>query len=216
MKRIALIILSLSLLCQAAAAQQTWFCSEAGTRLTYVQKDAAGALQNGTMQYAVRDVQKSGSVTRIGYDVIVTDVAGASKTFTGSCAQTDGKSFTQDAGAFMGQFGSGLDVKGGAPAIPETPSVGAGAEDCSIVIDALMADARYSNIRFTRHEQVTTLAGTFDCWCLEYDVKGTVAFISIDTKVEQWMAKGVGDVKVVTKSKNGKVQNIKELVNIVK
>ena len=150
MKRIALIILSLSLLCQAAAAQQTWFCSEAGTRLTYVQKDAAGALQNGTMQYAVRDVQQTGSVTRIGYDVIVTDVAGASKTFTGSCAQTDGKSFTQDAGAFMGQFGTGLDVKGGAPAIPETPSVGAAAEDCSIVIDALMADARYSNIRFTK------------------------------------------------------------------
>ena len=43
-----------------------------------------------------------------------------------------------------------------------------------------------------------------------------MAFINIDTKVEQWMAKGVGDVLVITKNKGGKVQNVKELVNIVK
>ena len=116
----------------------------------------------------------------------------------------------------MGQFNKDLEIKGSAPAIPENPVIGDKIADCAISIESLMANCSYSNIRFTKHEQISTLAGTFDCWCLEYDVRGTVAFINIDTKVEQWMAKGVGDVLVITKSKGGKVQNVKELINIVK
>ena len=199
----------------AFASAQTWFCTEPGTRVSYIQKDAIGAPQNGSVQYAIRDVVRDGSQTTITYDVTVADKSGASVPHPGCIARTDGKAFISDAGAIMGQFDKSLDIKGSAPAIPETPVIGEKIADSSISIESLMADASYTNIRFTKHEQITTLAGTFDCWCLEYDVRANVAFIKVDTKVEQWMAKGVGDVLVVTK-KGGKVQNVKELVNIVK
>lgn len=209
-------ILSVMLAFSAYASAQTWFCTEPGTRVSYIQKDAIGAPQNGAVQYAIKDVARTGSSTAITYDVTVADKSGASVSHPGCVAKSDGKAFTADAGAAMGQFDKGLDIKGSAPGIPENPVIGEKIADTSISIESLMANVSYTNIRFTKHEQVTTLAGSFDCWCLEYDVRGTVAFINLDTKVEQWMAKGVGEVLVITRNKGGKVQNVKELVNIVK
>lgn len=209
-------IFALVLACSAFASAQTWFCTEPGTRVSYIQKDAIGAPQNGAVQYAIKDVAREGTSTVINYDVTVADKSGASVAHPGCVAKTDGKVFTADAGAAMGQFDRSLDIKGSAPRIPENPVIGEKIADTSISIESLMANVSYSNIRFTKHEQISTLAGTFDCWCLEYDVRGTVAFINLDTRVEQWMAKGVGDVLVVIKNKGGKVQNVKELVNIVK
>lgn len=215
MKRIISIFGLLLAVCAGASAQ-TWFCTEPGTRVSYIQKDAIGAPQNGAIQYAIKDVARDGSKTTITYDVTVADKAGVSVAHPGCVAKSDGKVFTADASDIMGQFDKNLEIKGGAPAIPENPVIGEKIADAAISIESLMANCSYSNIRFTKHEQITTLAGTFDCWCLEYDARGTVAFINIDTKVEQWMAKGIGDVLVITKNKGGKVQNVKELVNIVK
>lgn len=209
-------IFALMLAFSAFASAQTWFSTEPGTRISYIQKDAIGAPQNGSIQYAIKDVAREGASTVITYDVTVADKSGAAVAHPGCVAKSDGKAFITDAGAIMGQFDKGLDIKGSAPAIPENPVIGEKIADSSISIESLMANASYSNIRFTKHEQITTLAGTFDCWCLEYDVRGTVAFINLDTRVEQWMAKGIGDVLVITKNKGGKVQNVKELVNIVK
>ena len=211
MKKVAFIIAAL-LSCGIAGAQSTWFCTEVGTKLHYVQTDGAGK-QTSSYQNIVKDVAKEGGKTVITYDVYMPVL---DRTSEGCQVWTDGKSFYTDAAASMGQIGSGLEVKGNAPVLPEKPSAGAKIEDCSVTIESLATTVKYSNIRFSREEEITTPAGAFVCWCLEYDTDSKMAFIQSSNKNEQWYAKGIGIVKYVMKDKKGKVQSVQELVQIEK
>ena len=116
----------------------------------------------------------------------------------------------------MGQMGSDLQVTGNAPILPENPVLGAKLENCTVSIASLATTMEYSDISFTKHEEITTEAGTFDAWCLEFKTNSKMAFIKATNLNEQWFAKGVGMVKYVIKDKKGKVQSTQELVKIEK
>ena len=54
-------------------------------------------------------------------------------------------------------------------------------------------------------EEVTTPAGTFECFKLNYDVKSKIGFIKQNYKNSVWYAKGIGAVKTETYDKKGKL-----------
>ena len=54
-------------------------------------------------------------------------------------------------------------------------------------------------------EEVTTPAGTFECFKLNYDVKSKIGFIKQNYKNSVWYAKEVGAVKTETFDKKGKL-----------
>lgn len=54
-------------------------------------------------------------------------------------------------------------------------------------------------------EEVTTPAGTFECFKLNYDIKSRIGFIKRNYKNSVWYAKGVGAVKTETFDKKGKL-----------
>ena len=211
MKRTLLILAGLCAICAAAAAQSTWFAKEAGTKLGYEQKDAEGKTTN-SFSYVVTSCEKDGAKTVINYDMIVPILDKPVSTFV----WTEGGMFHSDAAASLGSMGSDIKVSGNAPIIPENPVIGAKLENCTLNVESLATTAEYSNIRFTKHEEVTTAAGTFDCWCLEFDTATKMAFIKAITKTEQWMAKDVGVVKTVVKDKKGGIQTVTELASIEK
>ena len=213
MKKVATILTVLFTACGTAFSQNgTWFCSEPGTVLSYVSSDASGA-QTNSFQYIIKDVKKDGNATVISYDTVIPTVNAAP---TGCTVRTEDGMFYTDASASMGQMGSNLQVSGNAPILPENPAVGQTLEDCSVSIASLATTVSYSKISFTRHEQITTPAGTFDAWCLEFTTNSKMAFVKAVNTNEQWFAKGVGVVRYVIKDKKGNVQSVQELVKIEK
>lgn len=211
MKRTIVIVASL-LACFVASAQSTWFCTQKGAVLSYVQTDADGKETN-KFQNVVKDVEKKDGKTVITYDVVMPLL---NRTSEGCQVWTDGSYFYTDAAASMGQIGNGLEVTGHGPVLPEDPTPGMSIPDCSVSIESLATTVNYSKIRFARQEQISTPAGDFVCWCLEYESNSKMAFIQTVSKNEQWYAKGVGLVKYVMKDKKGKVQSVQELVKIEK
>ena len=211
MKRTALILATLCMACIGAAAQSTWFAKDAGTKLNYEQKDATGKTTN-SFQYVITGCTKEGGKTVIDYDMIVPIL---DKPVSCNVWTEDGM-FHSDASGSLGSLGSDITVTGNAPVIPESPAVGVKLQNCTLSIESLATTAEYTNVRITKHEEVTTAAGTFDCWCLEFDTATKMAFIKAVTKTEQWMAKDVGVVKTVVKDKKGGIQSVTELVSIEK
>ena len=213
MKKVASILTVLIISCGTAFSQNgTWFCSEPGTVLSYVSSDASGA-QTNSFQYVITDVQKEGDKTVISYDTVIPTINAAP---TGCTVRSEGGWFFTDANASMGQMGANLQVSGNAPILPENPSVGNKLDDCEVSIASLATTVSYSKISFTRHEEITTPAGTFDAWCLEFTTNSKMAFVKAVNLNEQWFAKGVGVVKYVIKDKKGNVQSVQELVKIEK
>lgn len=198
-------------LCAGAAAQSTWFAKDAGTKLSYEQKDADGKVTN-SFSYLVTSCTTEGGKTVINYDMLVPILDKPV-----SCnVWSEGGWFHSDASGSLGSVGSDIKVSGNAPILPESPTVGAKLENCTISIESLATTADYTNVRISKHEELTTPAGTFDCWCLEFDTATKMAFIKAITKTEQWMAKDVGVVKTVVKDKKGGIQSVTELVSIEK
>lgn len=213
MKKAALLISVLLLGCSSLFAQKaTWFCDDKGAVLSYESHDAAGN-QTNSFQYIITDVKKEGDATVISYDTVIPTVAAAP---TGCTVRSEGGWFYTDAGASLGQMGSSLQVSGNAPVLPENPSVGMKLDDCEVSIAALAANVKYTDITLTRHEEITTPAGTFDAWCLEYKTDTKMAIMKTTNLNEQWFAKGVGVIKYVIKDKKGKAQSTQELVKFEK
>ena len=58
-------------------------------------------------------------------------------------------------------------------------------------------------------ESISTPAGTFDCFVITHDFE-TKMGLKIIGKSKQWLAEGVGLVKQINYSKNGKVNSSSE------
>ena len=210
MKKILFAIIALCAFCASAAAQDTWFCGNAGSKLSYTKTDAQGNKTN--FDYIIKDKVVDGGRTTISFVVVIPNLQN-----TPVCSVwSEGGMFHMDASAVLGQFGEGIKVSGNAPVLPESPVAGQSLEDCSINIDALMLTSEYKKVKFTGEEEITVPAGTFKCWCLEYDVVSKVMGLKAENHVQEWVAKGIGDVKVVSKDKRGRVVSNNELVAIAK
>ena len=211
MKRILITTFALLALCAGAAAQDTWFCGEPGTKLSYVKKEAKSGAES-KYDYNIKEIIVKDGRTTITFDVAIPGQAGSN----GCQVWTENGVFHNDVSASLGQQGNGITAKGNTPLLPETPEVGMTLQDCTVVIDALMLTSEYSKVRFYENGDITVPAGTFHCWCLEYDIVDTVMGLKARNHVQQWYAKGVGEVKSVTKDMSGRVVSETSLAQIVK
>ncbi len=64
-------------------------------------------------------------------------------------------------------------------------------------------------------ENITTEAGTFECYKISYDVY-TDAMIDVNAKGIEWIARDAGAVRTETYNKNGKLTGYSELVKLAK
>jgi hypothetical protein len=70
-----------------------------------------------------------------------------------------------------------------------------------------------TNRRVAAKEQITTPAGTFDCFKMTYDIE-TKMVMRIQAKVVEWIAENVGMVKSESYSKKGKLQGYSVLARL--
>lgn len=63
-------------------------------------------------------------------------------------------------------------------------------------------------------DNITTPAGTFECYKITYDTSSKILMMKIQTKVTEWYAKNVGLVRSESFDKKGKLTNIAELTSL--
>jgi hypothetical protein len=118
--------------------------------------------------------------------------------------------------------GMEMEVSGDELELPEKLSLGQTLDDGEITIKVMNQGMAMMNMAvkvFNRKveakEQITTPAGTFDCFKLSYDVESKV-MLKVTSKGEEWIAEGVGVVKSATYSKSGKLTGYSIVTGITK
>lgn len=77
-------------------------------------------------------------------------------------------------------------------------------------------DTTIQNRKVEGTENITTPAGSFDCYVITYDTAVKVAGINQTTQSKQWLAKGVGMVKQENFDKKGKIASSSVLTKFSK
>ncbi|HRY98726.1 MAG TPA: hypothetical protein P5550_06680 [Bacteroidales bacterium] len=118
--------------------------------------------------------------------------------------------------------GMEFEVTGDELELPQRLSVGQTLDDGEIIMKvmnqgmAMMTmSVKVFNRQISARENVTTPAGSFDCYKLTYDVESKV-MLKVSSKGEEWIAEGTGVVKTATYSKSGKLTSYSLLTGITR
>ena len=118
----------------------------------------------------------------------------------------------------MGQDGSmDAEIEGTALAFPEKLEVGTEMEDANITftMGPMKGSMDIYDRKVTAKETITTSAGSFECYKIEYATKFKM-LIGMQIKAVQWIAPKVGLIKSESYNKKGKLVGTSVLTNLTK
>ncbi len=230
MKRGSSLFFALFLSLYAAKAQSdcnSFYPFTIGSNFQMTSYDAKGK-SSATMDYAVTQVTENKGQEIATVASVIKDADGksiADTTFDVSCngdlISMDFKSMASP--QILEQY-KDMDVKmnGTNLEFPNNLSVGQSLPDASLQIQISMGgikmnvDTTIQNRKVVGNENITTPAGTFDCYVITYDSAVKAAGINQTTQAKQWLAKGVGMVKQENYNKKGKVSSTSVLTKFSK
>ena len=106
--------------------------------------------------------------------------------------------------------------------IPSNPVVGQTLKDANLIIKFGTAETtimtmriKVTNRKVEAKENLTTPAGTFECYVISFDIETHLIF-KIKASAKEWYSKGVGMVRSEQYNKSGKLMGYSELSSIKK
>lgn len=116
-----------------------------------------------------------------------------------------------------------IEVKGENLTFPSKISVGDALKDASIDITILNNGMKFMNMQVVisnrnvvAKEEITTEAGSFDCYKITYDMETITKIIKVKASAVEWIADGVGVVKTESYNKKGKLSSYSLLTDLKK
>jgi hypothetical protein len=196
----------------------TWYPMKVGETRTYTQYDAKDKVTGSSTQkvIAARSLEGGLSVT-MGVETKSKDADTAiSGQFTVTC-QNGQYSVSMDnmldPKLLAAYEGMEVVIDADQMELPTNITVGQKLKDASITAKVLSngmsmfsITINVTNRTIAAMEDVTTSAGTFSCYRLNYDVESKVAFIKTKATGSEWYAKKTGLVKTATYDKKGKLE----------
>ncbi len=214
MKRIHLF---LTAVCLTAAAygqsREPFCCVTPGAELKYVTTDAKGRNETGSSVTKINSVSGSDGNYTISQTVTVfTNGAQLMQPMEIKTTITDGNASVALGG------GLALDINSDIPVIPANLEVGMELECGEIVATAagIKTTQTISSHKVVAREELTTPAGTFDCFVVEQVYTAQVAFVKVKGIQKTWYARGVGNVKTEIYDKKGKLASRQTLTSFTK
>lgn len=210
MKKIILTILSLYVITSVSAQNNEPFCCiKKGAELEYQTTDAKGKETGRSVTKITEATGENGNYTitqTISNFVEGTEIFGP---MTVTTTITDGNASVALGG------GAAIDVTSDAPIIPSNLSVGQelATGTLSINMSGIKSTQEISSHKVVGRENITTSAGTFDCFIVEQEYVAKVAFIKVKGKQKIWYARGVGNVQTETYDKKGKLASRQVLIS---
>jgi len=224
MRRTIIITAIAALISVAATAQNTFFPTQAGAVLTYVQKDAKGKVIN-YLRYTIKNVEGSelnGSVSYI-VDVLDKNKKQTSDPIPLTVIIKDGVVFLDMKQLFVGmQTDQEFEVEfSGLPMeLPAKLQPGQSIKDAEATMTINMGFMKMSTIikmtdgKCVAIENITVAAGTFTCHQITQNITTTVMGNDYKSRGVSWQAPGVGVVKNETYNEKNVLQGSMELIEL--
>ena len=197
----------------ALSAQEPFFLNKVGAQAEYAMKNATGSI----MFYAKSVVTSIDTKDASDYTIVyTTESLAADKSSMGAPATMKVKVKHGTVEMAPPHGGMGATIEGNLPSYPADLAVGQTFEyEFKMKIMGIGSSTKGKD-RVVARENITTPAGTFDCFKIESDITVNAMGQNIHTKAIGWMAAGIGNVKTETYTADGKVQMVQELVELKK
>ena len=225
-----ILIFSFFFLSQSISAQDCkgFFHFESDTKIEMTQYDKKGKTTSLT-QTTIEDITETDGQVEAKITSTVLDKKGEelhTGTYTIACTENgyeiDVANMLNPA-VLKGTYGMEVDITGDALFFPNDLNVGKELEDGSaeIVVSSsgikiMTSTFNLTNRKVVLEESVTTAAGTFDCYKIEYDFNMKLGFVKKNYKVVQWIAEDIGVVKDETYNEKGKLESSSALTKFEK
>ena len=201
-----------------------YYPMEEGTSFQYTMTNKKGKTE-GVTDYTITNVENSGGVTTATMNMKFTDEKGKEImvsdykiSCTGGSVKIDYNSLVPS--QMMKQYtdmGMEMEISGTDIELPNDLSVGQDLADANVAITMKMTGMNMSikvdqlNRKVEKKENITTPAGTFDCYVLTQDNISETMGVKQTLESKLWLAEGVGMVKQETYKKNGDLANQMQL-----
>lgn len=217
-------ILAFGMSAWAQDCSSSYFLTKQGTKIETTSYNKNGK-KNGKSVTTLVSVTQNGAVTEYALRCESTDSKGEVSTmdFTASC---NGNTVSVNMKGFfppeMGASTEGGEVtlEGNDITFPGLMTAGEKLNDGTVTMTMSMGAMTMKTVMnilnrtVTGQETITTPAGTFDCFKIEYLVETTMMGMKTSAKVRQWIAKGIGTVRTENLSAKGDLMAYSEVTAI--
>lgn len=194
-----------------------YYPDKENTQMEYKQYDKKGGLSGSSVQ-KITSIKKSPGSVEVAVSAETFDAKGKSLGTANLKARCEGGVFYVDMTNYLGQQSTDaykdmeMSVEGGNLEMPAGMNSGDMLKDGNLKMSfssggmtVMNMSVAITNRKVEAVENLTTPAGTFECYKISYDI-ATKMMISVKMKGVEWYAKGVGMVKSESYSKDGKLQ----------
>jgi hypothetical protein len=200
-----------TLLTASVSAQTPFFLNKVGAQAEYVMKDAEGKPQ----MYTTMTVKSINAIDSGNYTIIYSsELFSAKKKPQGKPVEE--KAEVKNGTVVLPSSGTmkGVTVEGNTPSYPADLAVGQTFEYAfTMKIMGVSCSAKGKETVVAR-ENITTPAGTFDCYRIENRLNTNVMKESFDSRETTWISAGIGAVKSEAYADDGKVLIVQELISL--
>ena len=227
MKKIFLLVLVLAIGTHALVAQNNcskYYPMKEGTTFEYTQFDKKGK-NNGTSSFTITNSQNQNGETVATMHMKYADKKGKNAfesnyniTCTGDGIKIDFASLMpSDMIEKYKDMDVKTDISGTDIELPNNLSVGQQLANANVSLKMDMGvmkmDIRVDmiNRKVEKREQITTAAGTFDCYLITETNKSETMGMAQEMNSKLWLAEGIGMIKQETYKKNGDLLSRSEL-----
>ncbi len=214
MKRLFLFFMAVGFAAAAyGQANEPFCCVTPGAELKYVTTDAKGKNETG------RSVTKINSVSGLNGNYTISQTVTTYVNGTQLMAPMEITTTITDGNASVALGGGiAVEVNSNIPVIPANLEVGMELQCGDIVMNVagIKTTQSIESHKVVTREELTTDAGTFDCFVVEQVYTAQVAFVKVKGSQKVWYARGVGNVKTETYNKKGKLASRQTLISFTK
>ena len=181
-------------------AQDAYYCLRQGAELVYRSTDTKGR-ETGTTTIVIKEVTGSDG----NYELVQTNEVSLAKLGVGK-PETVSASIKDNNIPVAILNGLAYEFTEIGPSIPSTLSVGQELECGTIEWSAMGIKSSHTvtSHKVVAQEEITTPAGTFDCFVVEQAYTMKSGFAKSEGVNKTWYAKGIGTVKMENYDKKGK------------
>lgn len=211
MKKTVLFVMALCLGLNLMAQEKEPFCCvKQGAELKYVTTDAKG---NETGTSVTKVTAATGSDGNYNVAMTIALYVNGNQMFSPmnvTTTVTDGNASVALGG------GAAIEMTTDVPLIPPRLAVGLELGTGSIVMNmgGIKTTQEIHTHKVVGREELTTPAGTFDCYIVEQTYTAKMAFIKAKGSQKVWYARGIGNVKTEIYDKRGKLSTQQILVSV--
>ena len=224
MKTTTLALIAILPVAFAAKAQDctsSYFPAKQGMKIEMTSYDKNGK-ETGKSITNIVSVKRIGSYNEITLRSETTDSRNntSSMEYTAKC---DGNTFSMSMKSLVpssmqkSMGGGQMTIDANDLNIPNTLSIGQKLNDGNVTMNTAVGGMNMKTViniinrTVAGKESITTPAGTFSCYRIEYDLETTAMNMKIKGKVKQWVAKGAGTVKSENYNDKGELTGYSEL-----